>query len=143
MSTSKKCSANAEPRPLTPHSSLEHPGLALAMFCFERFDFLRVNQREPDLVQPVQHAILGERIDVELETFPTRRGYGLLLEVHRQLVAFFPMHFAKQAIDDLLVEPDHQQAVLEAVVVENVGEARRNYRLEARLQQCPRGVLAR
>src|SRR5262245_56962051 len=100
-------------------------------------------ETQPDLVETVQHAVLGERIDIEFEALTARGGYSLLLEIDRQTIAFRTVYVAKQAIDDFVVEPDHEQPVLEAIVVENIGETGRDDRLKTVLQQRPWRVLAR
>jgi hypothetical protein len=46
-------------------------------------------------------------------------------------------------IDVLLGQDDRQQTDLEAIAIEDVGEARRDQRAKADLLQCPGGVLAR
>src|SRR5690606_36015032 len=48
----------------------------------------------------------------------------------------------EQAVNGRLVEHDRQQAVLEAVAVEDLGEARRDDRTDAPVGQRPRSVLA-
>src|SRR5688572_2357359 len=124
-------------------SSAEQPGLALAVLRLERLDLVGVLEREPDLVEPVQQGMLGERVDVELEALAARRGHRLRLEVYRDPVTRLPLDLLEEPVDGLRVELDQQQAVLEAVVVEDVREARRDHGLEPVLQQRPGSVLAR
>src|SRR4029450_13633385 len=109
---------------------------------FECFDFVRMLESQPDLVEAVQHTVLGERIDFEFKALAAGGRYSLLLEVDTQPIAIRTVYVAKQAIDDFLVETDHEEPVLEAVVVENIRETGRDDRLKAVLQQRPRRVLA-
>src|SRR5690606_29797577 len=59
-----------------------------------------------------------------------------------QLITLGGLGLLEQRIDLFILEDDRQQAVLEAVVVEDVSEARRNDGAEAVLVQRPRRVLA-
>src|SRR5687767_13808750 len=90
-------------------ASAEQPGLARAMLRLERADLVGVLEREPDLVEPAQQTMLGERIDVEREDLSARRGHRLRFEVHGKAIARRRLHLAENLIDDLLVEPDQQQ----------------------------------
>src|SRR5262245_52446429 len=117
-----------------PHSSREKPGLALAMLLLERLDLVGVLEAEADLVEAVQQAMLGERVDIEPQALAARRGHRLCLEVHRKPVALAPLDLLEQPVHGPRVELDEEQPVLEAVVVEDVGEARSNYGLEAVLE---------
>src|SRR5262249_32620023 len=54
----------------------------------EGADLVRVAQRQADLVQPVQQAVLAEVVDVEMEILrAVDGGHGLLLQVDPQLKA--------------------------------------------------------
>src|SRR5947207_15550465 len=77
---------------------LEVPGMLRFSPRLERADLVRVAQREADLVEPVQQAVLAERIDVEVhaERLIGRR-YGLLLEVDHQAEAPERIALAAQA----------------------------------------------
>src|SRR5204863_9337595 len=104
----------------------------------------RVAQREADLVEPVQQAVLAERIDVEVHAERLIGGrYGLLLEVHHQAEARERIAFVEQAIDFALGEDDREKAVLERVDEEDVGVRRRNYAAEAVIDERPGRMLAR
>src|SRR5574338_986200 len=94
-------------------ASAEKPRLALAMARLERADPVRVLKREPDLVEAVQQAVLGEGIDVETVALAARRGDRLCVKVDGDPITGRALHLAKQAIDDLQIEPDQEQAVLQ------------------------------
>src|SRR3954454_6431151 len=93
-------------------------------------------QRQPDVVQAVDQAVMDVAVQVE--------GDLLAVEAH-DLVGQVDLAFAvtHDRRDDLLGQHDRQQADLRAVGVEDVGEARRDDRAEAVVLQAPRGVLAR
>src|SRR5687767_13853135 len=100
-------------------------------------------EREPDLVETVHQAVLAEWIDVELDDFAGGRGHALILQIDGEAIAGSRLRFLEKTVDHRLVEADQKQAVLEAVVEEDIGEARRDHRLKTILEQCPRRVLAR
>src|SRR5438105_4784517 len=123
---------------------LEVPGMLRFSPRLELADLVRVAQREADLVEPVQQAVLAERIDVEVhaERLIGRR-YGLLLEVDHQAEARECIALVEQAIDLALGEDDRQKAVLERVDEEDVGGRRRNYTAKAVIDERPGRMLAR
>src|SRR5687768_12706393 len=59
--------------PFTIYHLREKPRLCLLVLLLERLDLVCMREREPDVVEPVQDAVLAERIDVEAEAFAARR----------------------------------------------------------------------
>src|SRR5690554_432796 len=132
-----------EPRPCRESlDGAEQPGLAGTMTGLEGLDGVRVLQRQADVVQAVEQAVLAEGIHLEAVLHAVRTGHGLRLEVDGQLIALVGLGLLEQGVDFFFFQHDRQQAVLEAVVVEDVGEARRDDGAEAVLVQRPGGVLA-
>src|SRR5512132_2310192 len=93
-------------------------------------DRVGVGQQVAELVETGEEAVLGEWIDGELERADALRG-----EVDR--------HVAGQLAARGVGELDGEQAVLERVLSEDVGERARDDRAEAEVGQRPGGVLAR
>src|SRR6478672_4053079 len=100
-------------------------------------------QGQPDIVQTVQQAMLAEAVDLERVLHAIRSGHGLRRQVDGQRVAIDGLALREQRIDLVGRQHDRQQAVLETVVVENVGEARRDDRAEAVFLQRPWRVFPR
>ena len=69
-------------------------------------------------------------------------GERARFQIGRQLVAGMAAAPLEQIFDLLFAEHDRQHAVLEAVVVEDVGEAGRDEHAEALVFERPRGMLA-
>ena len=101
-------------------------------------------QCQADLVQTVDQAVLAERIDLEAaDHVPVHPLDRLLRQVDDQLEAEEGLDVGEHLIDFRLREPDRQQAVLEAVVEEDVGEARRDHAPESVVVQRPRRMFTR
>ena len=95
-----------------------------------------VLQRDADVVEAVQQPVLDVGLDLELED-AGGAGDGLVVDVDPRLARL------GDGPAVLLVEDRRQQADLGAVGIEDVGEGRRDDRLEAEVLQRPGGVLAR
>src|SRR5690606_22978727 len=126
-----------------PASAAEEPGGFLAPARLVGADLVHVLERQADVVQPFEQALLAERVDVEPQRRAVRGGDGLGGEVDRQPVAGRRFGLAEQPVDRVLPEHDQEQPVLEAVVVEDVGEARPDDGADAVVEQRPGSVLAR
>src|SRR6185503_15589195 len=110
----------------------------------ERADLVRVPQRQADLVEAVQQAVLAERIDVEVEALRVVEGrHALPLEIDAQPEAGERSRVVKQLVDLGLRQRDRQEAVLQRVVLEDLAERGRDDGLEAVVAQRPGRVLAR
>ena len=87
--------------------------------------------------------MLAERIDLERVLHAIGADQGLRGEIHGQRIAPGRLALREQRIDFMRGENDRQQSVLEAVVVEDIGEAGGDHRAEAVFVQRPRRVFAR
>src|SRR5216684_1662928 len=123
--------------------SCPEPGLAQPVLRLEGGDRRRLLQGEPDIVEAVQQAVLAERVDVEFDDAAIGPGDRLAGEIDSEPGVGALLGVVHQLVDDLLRQPDRQDAVLEAVVVEDVGEARRDDAADAEIQERPGRVLAR
>src|SRR2546425_12972540 len=91
---------------------LEIPGVSRFAPRLELADLVRVAQREADLVEAVQQAVLAERIDREAHDQRTvGAGNALLLEVDEQPKAGECGGFVEQAIDLGLRQGDREEAI--------------------------------
>src|SRR6185295_5647952 len=123
---------------------LEVPGMLLFSPGLECADLVRVAQREADLVQPVQQAVLAERVDVEVKgLFAVDSGDRLALQVDEQAQTGKRVALVEQAIDLGLGQDHRKKAVLERVGEEDVGERGRDHAAKAVVDERPRRVLAR
>src|SRR3954466_501757 len=94
---------------------LEVPGKLRLAPRLEGADLVRVAQREADLVQPVQQAVLAEVVDVEAEALRAIDGrYRLFFQVYSQLKSGKRRCLVEQPVDLVLAQHHRQQAVLEA-----------------------------
>src|SRR5262245_39422914 len=110
----------------------------------EGADLFRMAQRKADLVQPVQQAVLAERVDVEAEALRAVAGRDrLLLQVDDQLETGKRRGVVEELVDFRLGERDRQETVLQRVVLENLAERGRDHGAKAVVAQRPGCVLAR
>src|SRR6185503_5745043 len=110
----------------------------------EGADLVRMAQREADLVEPVEQAVLAERSDVEAEALRAVEGrHALPLEVDPQPEAGERNRIVEQLVDFGFRQRDRQEAVLQRVVLEDLAERGRDHGAEAVIAQRPRRVLAR
>src|SRR3954463_3714675 len=84
----------------------------------------------------------AEAFGFELQRQAMLIGQHARVEVGGKFVRLVLGGTLEQVIDLLLAEYDRQHAVLEAVVVEDVGEAGGDDDAEAPVFECPGGVLA-
>src|SRR5690606_3348794 len=86
----------------------------------------------------------AERIDLERENEVAVAGTdGLLFQIDHETKTRESLHFIEQLVDLRFGQHDRQQAVLVAVVEEDIGEAGRDDGAEAVLAQRPRRMFAR
>src|SRR5262245_24205660 len=122
----------------------EVPGVLRLALRLERADLVRVAQREPDLVEPVEQAVLAELVDVETEALRAIDGRDrLLLQINHQSKTGKRRSVVEELVDLGLRQGDRQEAVLQRVVLEDLPERRCDYGAEAVVAQRPRRVLAR
>src|SRR5690606_20620472 len=122
---------------------VEQPGLARPMSRLERGDRVVLLQGQADVVQAVEQAVLAEGVDLEGMLHAVGPGHRLRGEVDRQRIALVRRALREQRIDLVVGQHDRQQSVLEAVVVEDVGEAGRDDGAEAVFLQRPRRMFTR
>src|ERR1700752_3381838 len=114
------------------------------MVPLEGADLVRVREREGDLVDPVQQAMLAERFDLEAKDVrAVERGNALLLEIDGEPESRKGFGLVEELVDLMRRQDDGEQTVLEAVVEEDVAERGRNERAKPVVEQRPRRVLAR
>src|SRR5512133_65595 len=101
-------------------------------------DGLLLREEEAELVDAVHEAVAGEALDLEGRLRAVGERDGLLAEVDRHLLA----RRGEQLRHRRGLEHDREEAVLEGVVPEDVGDARRDHGLEAVVDERPRRVLA-
>src|SRR5215469_9257450 len=129
----------------TSGSALRHTELPRAReprLLFIGADIRRLLLGEPDIVQPVQQAVLAKRVDLEMDFFAIRARdrLGLQVDGHDRVRALLGIFH--QLFDDLLRQRDRQDAVLEAVVVKDVGKGGRDDTADPEIVQRPGSVLA-
>eukprot|EP00659_Diplonema_papillatum_P007483 gene7484-biopygen7443 len=122
-------------------SVAKQPRLAGPVFGFKRGNRIAVLQGQADVVQAIDQAVLAEGVHFKVIHLAVRTGHGLRRQVDGQLVAHIGFHLLEQLIHFGIAQDDRQQAVLEAVVEEDVGVARRDDAAKAIFFQGPRRVL--
>mmetsp|Transcript_32816 Transcript_32816/g.72495 ORF Transcript_32816/g.72495 Transcript_32816/m.72495 type:complete len:236 (-) Transcript_32816:1871-2578(-) len=95
---------------------------------------------QADVVQPVEQAVLAEGVNVKAVHGATLAGDGLGGQINVQLLPGITV--LHQLVNLGAGQLDGQHAVLEAVVVKDVGKARRDDTLDAKVLEGPGGVLA-
>jgi len=101
-----------------------------------------VLERQCDVVQAIEQAMPAERFDLERVAQARVIDDGAAFQVGRESIAFAGLAAAEQLVDLPFIKPHGQQAVLEAVAVEDVGEARREDCAKAIILQGPGRMLA-
>jgi hypothetical protein len=109
---------------------------------FEGGDFVGVLKRQCDVIEAVQQAMAAEGLDLEGAIEPVVVAQPAGLEVGGQLVSGILCRAREQLVHCRIVQPDREHAVLEAVVVEDVGETRRDEHAKSVVGKRPGGVLA-
>src|SRR4051794_18362841 len=77
---------------------------------------------EADVVEPVDQAMLAERVDLEFHRAAVRPADLLGCEIDAQRGIGAALGVVEQLVEIVLADADRQDAVLEAVVVENIAE---------------------
>src|SRR5260370_24237651 len=119
------------------------PAQLLGLAALEGGDVGIVAEREGDLVEPLEQALLAESIDFEAVHVARGRGQFLAIEIDGQVRARLLRKLGPQAGRLLGRQRDRQQSVLEAIVEEDVAEARPDHGAEAVIPQRIDRVLAR
>src|SRR6266404_924053 len=110
------------PSQIAQSARIVQPGLGGLLAALEIVDRRRLLQGQADIVQAIEQAMLAERIDLEMNGAAVGALDLLLLEIDLDDGVRASARIVHQLGDDLLGHADRQDAVLEAVVVENVGE---------------------
>ena len=100
-------------------------------------------QGQADVVETIQQAVFPLAIDREGDHLAGRGSHGLRGQVDNQAVALGRLGLLEQAIDHIGGQHDGQDAILEAVVEEDVGEGGRDDGAETVILQRPRRMFAR
>src|SRR5437016_3517117 len=95
-----------------------------------------------DVVQALQKDFLAGRSDFKLEHQAMLVGDGLVRQIDRQRIAFFFFGVLEKLLDLIFGQRSGKNAILEAVVVENVGIAGRDDDAEAVVLDAPGRVFA-
>jgi len=109
--------------------------------------FVGVNRRDvlqsgADVVESLEQNFLAGRRDFEFEHQAVLVGYSLIRQIDRQRIAFLFFGMLKELFDLLFGQCGRQDAVLKAVVVENVRVARRDDDAKTVILHAPGRVFA-
>ena len=108
-----------------------------------RGDGVGMAERQTDVVPAVQQAFPGELVQREGGREPGRRCLdGAAGDVDGDLERGVLRHRGQQGTVELGGDLDREQALLGAVVAEDVGETRGDHGLEAVVHERPHGMLA-
>ena len=106
-----------------PVSCVLQPGLAGLVFGFKTGDFVDLLHGQADIVEAIEQAMFAEWVDIEAEIFIAGGPFdGLVGQIDREGAPVGFGRFLHQNIDLFLRQFDRQDAVFEAVIVEDVGE---------------------
>ena len=100
---------------------------------------LATDEEVAELVHALEQAGLGERVQRESEAAAVRQCQRARGDVDGQFDAWLRQQF----LDDGLVQHHRQQAVLQRVAAEDVGDLAADHRAQAEVEQGPRRMLAR
>ncbi len=95
-----------------------------------------------NIIQPFEQAVAEEIVNLEVSRKFLPVGHLLTFEVNGQLIIFKVSGPIKQLPNFFFPEYNREQAVLDAVVGEDVGKGRCDYRAETEIRQRPHGMLA-
>src|SRR6266850_1760192 len=101
-----------------------------------------VLQASADVVEALEQNFLAGRRDFEFEHQAVFVRDRLIWQIHRKRIAFFFFRALEELFDLFLGKRGGKDAVLEAIVVENVGVARRDDDAETIILHTPRCVFA-
>src|SRR6266571_1220777 len=97
---------------------------------------------EADVVETVHQAVLAVRVDLEFHGAAVGPANFLLAEIDAQRRIGAAFGIVEQFVEVVLGDADRQNAVLEAVVVEDIAKRGRDHATDAEIQQRPRRVFA-
>ena len=119
------------------------PRLADFVFFFKGGDLVRLFHGQANIVQTIKQTILAERVHLKADLAAIGALDGLGCQIDRQGRVGAALGVIHQLVELFLRDLDRQDAVLEAVVVEDIGEAGGNDAADAEIQQRPGRVLTR
>src|ERR1700744_1165653 len=102
--------------------SSSDPGLLDVLLLFEGRDLVFGAHVQADIVPAIEQALFAEGIHLELDHAAVGTVDLLLLKVHRDDGISAALGIVHQLVDLGLGQLDRQNAVLEAVAIEDVGE---------------------
>src|ERR1035437_5692587 len=100
-------------------------------------------QRQANVVKAIDQAVFPERLDLKRQFIAVRFNDHLSLQVDRQGVAGESRRLVKQLAHLALSQHDRQQAILEAVVEEDIGVAGGDNGTKAELIKRPGRMFTR
>ena len=121
--------------------SSEQPWRFLFSFLLIGPDKIGMLQRQPDIVEPVEHTVFPEVIDFE-SMYRITREHLLRFQIDSQFEAFVRRYPVEQLIDDIGIEHDRQQPILETVIEKYIGKTGRDHGSKAEIRQRPYCVFA-
>src|SRR6185312_13524378 len=98
--------------------------------------------READVVEAVEQAMFAELIELELDDAAVRPADFLRREIDGERRVRAALGVVEQFVEIVLRNLDRQNAVLEAVVVENIRERGRDHAADADSQKRTGRMLA-
>src|SRR6185437_6029902 len=99
------------------------PGFRDVLAGFVRGDLVLAAHGQADIVPAIEQALLAERIDLELDAAAIGTADFLRFQVDGEAGIGAALGIVHQLVDFGLRQLDRQDAVLEAIAVEDVGEA--------------------
>src|SRR3984957_9373577 len=132
------------PSHLATYVLLTRPSIVLAAIpILKSRDLVTLRQGVLELVKAIDQAIFGEWVDFERVRWAIRQRDRLRFEIHpdRQVRSFGDPR--QQIRNDRLRQPDGEEAVLDAIGVEDIAEARRDNDFEPVVGEGPDSILAR
>ena len=124
-----------------PSDAGSEPGALTLRLLLERVDLALLLEGEADIIETVEQAVLAMLVDLERHHAAVGPADFLLGKIDAQRRISAALGIVEQLVEILARDLDGKNAVLEAVVVENVAERRRNHRADAEIEQCPRRML--
>src|SRR3954468_12820236 len=118
------------------------PGAFGLCLCLVAVDRGLLFHGQADIVEAVHQAVLAERIDLELDRAAIGAADFLGAEVDAERRVGAALGVIEQLVEVGLRDSDRQDAVLEAVVVEDVAERGRDHAANAEIEQRPGRMLA-
>src|SRR5690606_29916165 len=98
---------------------------------------------QPDIIKPVQKAVALEGINAELQRAAIRTANLFGFKIDRQRRIGATLCIIKKLVEICLTDRDRQDPILEAVVIENVGETGGDHAANAEIKQRPWRMFAR